>query len=52
MKNMYRTITLEYKTGLDYADKLNKEDPLAGYKERFYIPTRETIDMDGVTKSV
>jgi kynureninase len=42
---------LEHKTGLDYANKLNKEDPLTGYKQRFYIPTRETLDMDGKTKS-
>ncbi|MCJ7732258.1 hypothetical protein MUP51_08075, partial [Candidatus Bathyarchaeota archaeon] len=42
---------MEHKTGLDYANKLNKEDPLTGYKQRFYIPTRETLDMDGKTKS-
>ncbi len=42
---------MEHKTGLDYANKLNKEDPLVGYKQRFYIPTRETLDMDGKTKS-
>jgi len=40
------------KTGLEYAKKLHAEDPLAGYKERFYIPERETLDMDGVTKSL
>jgi kynureninase len=40
------------KTGLDYANKLHAEDPLAGYKERFYIPERDTLDMDGVTKSI
>lgn len=40
------------KTGLDYANKLHTEDPLAGYKERFYIPERETLDMDGVTRSL
>ncbi len=42
---------MEHKTGLDYANKLNKEDPLTGYKQRFYIPMRETLDMDGKTKS-
>ncbi|MFH1179088.1 MAG: kynureninase [Candidatus Bathyarchaeota archaeon] len=42
---------MEHETGLDYANKLNKEDPLTGYKQRFYIPTRETLDMDGKTKS-
>ena len=52
MEYLYRTINMEYKTGLDFANKLNAEDPLAGYKARFYIPERETLDMDGVTKSV
>ena len=42
---------MEYKTGLDYAKKLNIEDPLADYKKRFYIPIRETLNMDGKTKS-
>jgi kynureninase len=43
---------LEYKIGEDFAKKLDKEDPLARYKKRFYIPERETLDMDGRTKSV
>ena len=40
------------RTGLDYANKLHAEDPLARYKERFYIPERNTLDMDGLTKSI
>ena len=40
-----------HKTGIDYAYKLDEEDPLADYKKRFYIPERETLDMDGVSKS-
>jgi kynureninase len=40
-----------HKTGIDYAHKLDEEDPLANYKQRFYIPERETLDMDGVSKS-
>ncbi|MCX6653577.1 MAG: kynureninase [Candidatus Bathyarchaeota archaeon] len=43
---------MEYKIGEDFAKKLDKEDPLARYKKRFYIPERETLDMDGRTKSV
>jgi kynureninase len=45
-------ILLEYKVGADFAKKLDKEDPLTGYKKRFYIPWKEVLDMDGKTKSV
>lgn len=43
---------MEYKTGLDYAKTLDREDPLATYKKRFYIPERESLDMNGRTKSI
>ena len=43
---------MEYHTGIDFAKKLDAEDPLARYKERFYIPERESLDMDGVSKSI
>ncbi len=43
---------MEYKIGIDYAKKLSKEDPLAKYKERFYIPTRESLDIDAKSKSI
>ena len=48
---MYSAINMEYKTGIDFAKKLDKEDPLAKYKERFYIPKRESLNMDGKSKS-
>ena len=43
---------MEFKTGVDFAKKLDKEDPLASYKKRFYIPEIESLNMDGKTKSV
>ncbi len=43
---------MEFKIGVDFAKKLDKEDPLASYKKKFYIPERETLNMDGKTKSV
>lgn len=43
---------MAHKVGLEYAKKLDKEDPLGKYKNRFYIPTRETLNMDGKTKSM
>jgi kynureninase len=43
---------MEYKTDLDFAKKLDKADPLAAYKKRFYIPEWESLGMDGKTKSV
>jgi len=49
---MYHQINMEYKTGIDYAYELDNVDPLATYKNRFYIPNRETLDMDGVSKSI
>jgi kynureninase len=45
-------IPLKHKLGLEYAEKLDREDPLAGFKERFYIPAKECLDMDGKTRSV
>ena len=41
---------MEYKTDLEFAKKLDKADPLAAYKKRFYIPERESLDMDGKNK--
>ena len=38
---------MEYKTDLEFAKKLDKGDPLAVFKKRFYIPERESLDMDG-----
>ena len=43
---------MEYKTDLEFAKKLDKGDPLAVFKKRFYIPERESLDMDGKKKSV
>jgi kynureninase len=43
---------LEYKTGIEFANMLDKDDPLAGYKSGFYIPERESLGMDGKTKSL
>jgi len=43
---------MEYKTGIEFARKMDKEDPLAAYKKRFYIPETESLDMDGKKKSV
>ena len=49
---MYHQINMEYKTGINYAYELDNDDPLAAYKNRFYIPNMETLDMDGVSKSI
>ncbi|OGD53478.1 kynureninase [Candidatus Bathyarchaeota archaeon RBG_13_60_20] len=35
-----------YEPGEDYALRLDAEDPLAGYRDRFYLP-RDSIYMDG-----
>src|SRR4030042_469136 len=35
-----------YEPGEDYAFRLDAEDPLAGYRDRFYLP-RDSIYMDG-----
>ncbi len=48
----HQTIPMQFKTDLEFAKKLDKEDPLASYKKRFYIPERESLTMDGKTKSV
>jgi len=42
----------KYEIGIEFAKKLDQEDPLAEYKKRFYIPEMETLNMDGKTKSV
>lgn len=39
-------------TSIKYAKKLDSEDPLAEYRSRFYIPERETLDMDGQRRSM
>jgi kynureninase len=38
--------------GLEYAKKLDREDPLAMYRERFIIPKRESLDINGKTTSL
>lgn len=43
---------MDYETGLDFARKFDLEDPLAKFKQRFYIPERESLDSDGVKRSV
>ncbi len=43
---------MEYRTGPEFARKLDREDPLASYKMRFYIPEKESLDMDGKGRSV
>ena len=45
-------IELKYELGVDFAKKLDDDDPLANYKKRFYIPKREFLDRDGKGKSV
>jgi kynureninase len=43
---------MKHKIDLEYAQKLDKADPLADYKNRFYIPHKESLDMNNMTKSV
>ncbi len=40
------TTNYRFETGEDFARKLDSEDPLAGFRQRFYIPEHE-IYMDG-----
>ena len=34
-------------TTIKYAEKLDKQDPLAKWRKEFYIPERETLGLDG-----
>src|SRR5208283_1397811 len=52
MKDMDRMIKMEYESGIEFAKKLDAEDPLAGFKNKFYIPMRKSLNMDGKTRSI